>query len=88
MQGQGGGAPVWFVAAHWVLRLWGFLGSTDQVQPPPVFCPACAIDQSEMVATCAGLGDSQAKPNCESRLAAASAMHGATLQEVRGLGAH
>ena len=26
-----------------------------------------------MAATCAGLGDSQAKPSCESRLAAASA---------------
>ena len=35
--------------------------------------PAQAIKQSEMSATCAGLGTSQAKPNCESTLAAASA---------------
>ena len=34
--------------------------------------PALAIKQSEMAAICAGLGDSQAKPSCESRLAAAS----------------
>ena len=38
---------------------------------------ACVIKQSEMVTTCAGLGDSQAKPSCESRLAAASAVPGA-----------
>ena len=35
--------------------------------------PAWAIKQFEMAATCAGLGDSQVKPSCESRLAAASA---------------
>ena len=40
--------------------------------------PSWAINQSEMAATCAGLGDSQAKPNSESRLAAASAMPEAT----------
>ena len=48
----------------------------------PLLCfprghPAWAIKQSEMVATRAGLGDSQAKPSCESRLAAASALSGA-----------
>ena len=31
-----------------------------------------------MAATCAGLGDSQAKPSCESRLVAASARPGTT----------
>ena len=31
------------------------------------------LKQFEMAATCAGLGDSQAKPSCEHRLAAASA---------------
>ena len=35
------------------------------------------LKQSEMAATFAGLGDSQAKPHCESRLAAASARSGA-----------
>ena len=34
--------------------------------------PARAIKPSEMAATCAGLGDSQVKPSCESRLVAAS----------------
>ena len=38
---------------------------------------AWAIKQSEMAVTCAGLGDSQVKPSCESRLAAASARPGA-----------
>ena len=32
-----------------------------------------AIKQSEMAATCAGLGDSEVKPSGESRLAAAHA---------------
>ena len=40
-----------------------------------------------MAATCAGLGDSQVKPSCESRLVADSAVPGATLQEVQELGA-
>ena len=35
--------------------------------------PALAIKQSEMAATCAGLGDFQAKPSCETKLAAAGA---------------
>ena len=34
--------------------------------------PVWAVEQSEMAATGAGLGDSQVKPSCESRLAAAS----------------
>ena len=73
MQGQGAGTPAWSVASHWVLSLWGFLGDADQGQPPAVFCPgtpAWPIKQSEMAATCSGLGDSQAKPSYESRLAA------------------
>ena len=40
--------------------------------------PAWAIKQSEKAANCAGLGASQAKPRCESRLAAASSRPGAT----------
>ena len=39
--------------------------------------PARAVEQSEMAANCAGLGDSQAKITCESRLAAAIAGPGA-----------
>ena len=35
------------------------------------------IKQSEMAAICAGLGGSQVKPSCESKLAAASAGPGA-----------
>ena len=46
--------------------------------------PVCAIKQSEMAATCDGLGDSQVKPSCESRLAAARCRAGAT--ELTGLG--
>ena len=40
--------------------------------------PDCSIKHSEMSATYPGLGDSQAKPSCESRLDAASAMPGLT----------
>lgn len=36
MQRQGGGALKWFVAAHWMCNVWGFLGDTGQGQPPPV----------------------------------------------------
>ena len=39
---------------------------------------AWAIKQSEMAATCAGFGDSQAKPSGKFSLAAASAGPGAT----------
>ena len=46
------------------------------------------LKQSEMVGTCAGLGDSQAKPSCESGLAAASAMTVATSKVIWRLGAH
>ena len=76
MQGQGAGAPTWSVAVHWVHWPWGFPGSAGQGQPPPVFClgpPCLSLKQSEVAATFAGLGDSQEKPICESRLAAASA---------------
>ena len=81
MWGQGGAALMWSVVVYWVCRLWGFPGNVDQGQPPPMFCPgnpASAIKQCEMSATCAGLGDSQAKLSCESKLAAASARPGAT----------
>ena len=36
-----------------------------------------SLKQSEVAATCSGLGDSQAKPSCETKLAAASAGSGA-----------
>ena len=54
-----------------------------QVKVSPHLCfvqglPALAVKHSEMAATCTGLGDSQVKPSCESRLAAASAGPGAT----------
>ena len=39
MQGQGGGAPAWSVAVHWVRWPWSFLGGAGQDQPPPVFFP-------------------------------------------------
>ena len=39
---------------------------------------ALDIKQSVMAPTCAGLGDSQEKPSCESRLAAAGARSGTT----------
>ena len=51
--------------------MWSVAGYTGSgvsliVQPPPVSSwghPAWAIKHSEMAATCAGLGDSQVKPN-------------------------
>ena len=54
----------------------GFPGGAGQGLSPPVFCwghSAWGIKQPEMAATCARLGDSQAKPSCESRLTVASA---------------
>ena len=57
--------------------------------PTPVFCPGppcLSLKQYEMVATCAGLGDSQLKPSYESRLVASGAGPGATKQEVQELG--
>ena len=80
VQGQDGGAPMWLIIVHRVRRVWGLLGGAAQLSP--LLCsawghPAWAIKQSEMAATCPGLGDSQAKPSCESRLAAASARPGA-----------
>ena len=76
MHGQGGGAPAWSIAVHWVRWPLGFLGSEEQGQLPPAFFlgpPCIAIKQSGMVSTCAWLGDSQAKPSCESKLAVDSA---------------
>ena len=75
-QGQGGQAPVWSVAVHWVHWPFSFPGGAGQGQPTPVLCPghpAGAIKQSEMATTCAGLGDSQVKPSCDSNLGAARA---------------
>ena len=59
--------------------LWSFLGGAGQGQSPLCFAqgyPAWAIKQSEIVATCAGFRDSQVKPTCESRLAAAGGRSG------------
>ena len=55
------------VAIQWVCWPWGFLGGAGQVQPLPMFFlghPEGAIKQSEMAATCAGLGDFHPKPSC------------------------
>ena len=80
VQGQGGSALKWPIGVHWVHWPQGFPGGTGQGQFQLCFahiCPTWAIKQSEMAATCAGLRDSQAKPSCESRLAAASFRPGA-----------
>ena len=80
MQEKGGGALMWSVAVHRVHWLWGFKGGAGQGQPASVFClgpPCLSYKAIEKAAICAGLGDSQAKPSCESRLAAASAWSGA-----------
>ena len=76
MQGLVGGTPVWSVAGS-------VISPIVQAKASPNLCsaqgyPARAIKQSEMAATCAWLGDSQAKPSCESRLAAANGGRGAT----------
>ena len=65
------------VAVHWDL---GF-ARVVQAKLSPQLCfawghPASGIKQSEMAATCAGLGDSQAKTNYESKLVAARARPG------------
>ena len=80
MQGQGGGASTWSAAVHWVR--WPQISLVVQAKVSPHLCFTCGhpvwvIKQSEMAATCAGLGDSQTKPRCECRLAAASAGPGA-----------
>ena len=80
MQGQGGSAPKWSVALHWVSWPWGFLDMQAKVSPYQCFawgCPSYAIKLSEKAPAFAGLGDSQAKPNCETNLPAASAHPGA-----------
>ena len=38
MQGQGGGAPTWSVAVHWVCWPWCFPGGTGQGQFSPHLC--------------------------------------------------
>ena len=67
-------------------RLCGFLGGAAKVKHH--LCStrghsAWAIKQSEMAATCAWLGDSQAKLRCESRLTAASAGSGSLSRDMR-----
>ena len=81
MQGQAGGAPMWSVAISWLWRLWGFLGSSGQGQPSPVFYlgpPYLSHKHSNMAATCSELGDFQAKLIFYSRLVATHARPGAT----------
>ena len=39
VQGQGGGAPTWSVAVHWVHWLWGFPSDAGQGQTLLVFFP-------------------------------------------------
>ena len=39
MQGKSGGAPMWFVAVHWVCRSWGFLGGAGQGHPTTCVLP-------------------------------------------------
>ena len=76
MQGQGGSAPMWSIALHWVHRPLGFPGAQAKVSPHLCFAwghPTRAIKQSETAATCGGLRESQVKPSCESRLSAACA---------------
>ena len=71
---------MWPVAVHWVYCPWGFLDDADHCQPPPVFRlgpPCLSYKQPELATKYAGLGDSQVKANCESRLSAASAGPGA-----------
>ena len=51
-----------------------------QAKVSPYLCfaqdnPSRAMKQSEMTATCVGLGDSRAKSSCVSRLAAARRTH-------------
>ena len=56
----------------------GFPGWCRPRSAPTCVLPRAALpEQSEMAATCAGLGDSQVKPSCETNLAAASAQPGA-----------
>ena len=81
MQGQRGGALMWSVVVHFLgfpkrKWSWGFPGGAGQGKSLPVVFPGphCwAIKQSEVAATCAGLGDSQMRPSCECDLAAARA---------------
>ena len=80
MQGQGGGALTWSVATLGMLAL-GFPGWCRPMSAPPVFCPespCMSYKAIDMAAIFAGLGDSQRKPICESRLAAASVGPGST----------
>ena len=78
VQGQGGGALTWSVVAHWVHRLWGFPVSPGQGQPPPVFWPGpLCLSYKAIWDGCylCWAWRFHGKPSCESRLAAANAMH-------------
>ena len=71
MQGQNGGAPMWSVAVHWVPRFWGYPGGAGQGQLSLVFFPGPPCMSYKAIRDgcyCAVIGDSQAKPSCESRL--------------------
>ena len=62
MQGQGGGAPTWSVAVHWVFGPGVFW--VGQVKVSLHLCltwghAACAIKQSEMAATFADPGEAK-----------------------------
>ena len=81
VQGHDDGALTWSVDVHWVHRPWVFPGVEGKSWPPPVFCPespCMSYKEIDMAAIFAGLGDSQRKPICESRLAAASVGPGST----------
>ena len=64
------------------MQAWGFTeqcrsgSATTYVLPGA--CQHELLSNLKMAATCAGLGSSKVKPNCEQRLAAASARPGAT----------
>ena len=70
MQGQGGDAPRWSIAIHWVCWPWGLLGDT---------APTCVLSKAPCLScksilrwllTSAGLRDPQVKLSCDSTLAA------------------
>ena len=64
MQGQGGGALMWSVAVHWVHWTWVSWVGQAKVSPHLYFVQghlACVIKQTEVAATCAGLGYFQVK---------------------------
>ena len=70
----------WSVAAPGMCWPWCFLGGAGQGQPPPVVFPRPPFLSYKAIRECCYLcwvGDSLAKPSCETNLAAASAWPGA-----------